>query len=480
MKLKNVALLSLSGMLLSSASVYALAPSQGQAVAEQGSQISLTSSTSPGALTSSFEAGATLRVDGRIGHPRLLQGASGETFILLEVGSGEGPKAPRAAPSHLALVIDRSGSMRGERLKSAISGAMAAVDQLGDGDAVSVVAFDARPSLVVPSTVIGPESRERVKATIRTITVGGETCISCGIEEAVGQLAQSNGKVDRMIVLSDGDATAGVRDPVGFRGLARRARERGIGVTTIGVGVTYNQRILGIIAQESGGGHHFIENASSLDRVFLAEAEKLRSTVAIDVEATLELAEGVELDQVFDRTFQRRGQKIVIPLDAFARGDTQTVLLKVRVPSHLPGAEPVADVHLAYRDLVKGEDGRCDGKLGVVIRTDPSGASPLDGVVAGRLQRSATAAALLEANVLFEQGKIEEAQRKLALQQQALNEAGERARRAAPKNRGADVDKDFRGQASSLDSATWGLNKTSPRPAAAVRRNQEMANPFMK
>src|SRR4051812_30908975 len=153
-----------------------------------------------------------------------------------------------------------------------------------------------------------------------------------------------------MVVLSDGEATAGVRDLFGFRSLAAHAREKGVSVTTIGVGTSYNQKILGAIAQEAGGGHYFIEDAASMERAFESEADSLRATVAVGAEATVELAAGVELVRVFDRTFQKQGNRVVVPLGSFTKGDTQTVLIEVRVPTGAAGSAKVANVELSYRD----------------------------------------------------------------------------------------------------------------------------------
>src|SRR4029079_2155098 len=100
-----------------------------------------------------------------------------------------------------------------------------------------------RATVVVPATPVDVGNRARVKAAIDGIRLGGDTCISCGIEAGMAELSQSRDRVHRMIVLSDGDATDGVRDVGGFRALAQRARERGCSVTTIGVGLGYNQRI---------------------------------------------------------------------------------------------------------------------------------------------------------------------------------------------------------------------------------------------
>lgn len=487
MKVKNVALLSFAGMLLSSASVYSFGGGPKQA----GTTAEVTVSTAGGGTETppsdepkhaTFEDGTTLRVEGRMGHPKIALGTGGETFVLVDVKGGEGARAATSARSRLAIVIDRSGSMKGDRIANAIQGATAAIDHLGDGDTVSVTAFDTKPTLVVPSTVVNGGNREQIKAEIRKITLGGDTCISCGLEEAMVQLVQGNGTVDRMILLSDGDATAGVRDVAGFKAITDRARAKGISVTTIGVGVSYNQKILGSIAQQSGGGHYFIEDTSSLEKVFQAEAEKLRSTVAAEVEASIELGQGVELDRVFDRSFRMVGRRVVVQLGSFARGDAKTVLMRVRVPTRAEGEEMVADVSVAYRDLVTGQDGRAAGGLGVVISRDAAGSGQLDALVNGRLQRSETAAVLLQANELFERGQGDEARRKIAAQQQALATAASEARHAAPKAKKGAVDRDFEGQASALSNAGAGLDKPAPAPAAqrAVRARQEAANPFME
>jgi Ca-activated chloride channel family protein len=485
MKIRTVALLSLAGMLLSSAvgwsfGLPAHAASVNANVAPSVPEQAVGDVGTDDPTLASFETGTTLRLGGRVGHARLAPGSTGTTYVLLEAKTGDVDRATTPAPSHLALVIDRSGSMRGERLRNAIAGANVAVDHLGEGDVVSVIAFDSRPSRVVPATTITAGNREQIKSAIRGIVVGGETCISCGIDDAIRELSGTTGKVERMIVLSDGEATAGVRDLVGFRSLAAHAREKGVSVTTIGVGTSYNQKILGAIAQEAGGGHYFIENPATTERAFQAEADSLRATVAVAAEATIELAAGVELVRVFDRPFQKQGNRVVVPLGSFTKDDTQTVLIEVRVPTGAPGSAKVASVELAYRDLVRSEDAKTRGTLAIEIG---AGESELDPIVSGRIQRSQTAAAVLGANDLFQQGKFEEAQQKLQAAQQALTAASAIAKKTpAPAGRSASLYKDFEGQAGVLSAASDGLrkDKAAPDTDRSLRRNQEVANPYMR
>ncbi|AKT40265.1 VWA domain-containing protein [Chondromyces crocatus] len=480
---QKIAVLSALGMLLTSVSVYSLTPPGGRAtvdpVATTDPALQGTTVAVGGDLSSDlgrFTTGGTLMLEGRLGHPRLLKTA-GETFLMLEV-KNEGSQANSQAAANLSLVIDRSGSMKGSRIQNALQAAVRAVDELQDGDVVSVVAFDTRTSVIVPPTTIGPGTRSRVIADIRGITLGGDTCISCGVDEGLSLLGQrSEGRVSRMLLLSDGDANNGVRDVPGFRSIAQRAHDRGVSITTIGVDIAYNEKILTAIAQESNGRHYFAENDSQLTRIFEQEAEALKTTVASGVELAVDLAPGVELDRVFDRTFRRAGNRVTVPLGSFSRGEVKTALLKVRLARPELGETAIADVGMTYRDLVESTDGRCSGKLALEVTDDPGLASTLDGIVAGRVQRSETAQTLQQANFLFKQGRVEEARRKLDDQRATLRSEATRAKSAAPKARAADVGRDFDKQAAALESASTDFD--APRrfatPAMPVEGSGQVA-----
>jgi Ca-activated chloride channel family protein len=440
----------------------------------------------PASELTRFTDGKTLTIEGRVGHTRIARTGSGETFVMLEAKTADTAAAQVRAPVNLALVIDRSGSMKGTRIRNAISAAQAAVDLLSDGDVVSVVTFDTQTQVVVPVTTIGPGSRERVNAAIRGIGLGGDTCISCGIEEGLALLAQTTGKVNRILLLSDGDANHGVRDIPGFRSIAQRAQGRGVSITTIGVDVDYNEKIMAAIAQDSNGRHYFVADDSGLRRVFEQEAQSLTGTVANSAEVAVELAPGVELDRVFDRTFRRVGNQVIVPLGAFGGADVKTVLLKVRVPHDKEGAEPVAAVELTYKDLVTGGDARCGGKLGIEVVASASDATDLDALVSGRLQRSETAAVLKDANDLFQRGRAEEARRRLVQREESLRAAADKAKKAASPARAKDVDRDFGGQVAAIDEANNQFATPPGAPAAsaapatragksAVKENQRRA-----
>ncbi len=169
MKPTRVALLAALGMSLTSVSVYSVTPPggfahrSGQEAAASAEAVADGKRDVPAVQNelSRFTDGKSLTIEGRVGHTRLARTGNGETFVMLEVKAAEGVAQRNAAPVNLSLVIDRSGSMKGTRIRNAISAAQAAVDRLGEGDAVSVVTFDTQTQVVVPVTTIGPGSRER-------------------------------------------------------------------------------------------------------------------------------------------------------------------------------------------------------------------------------------------------------------------------------------------------------------------------------
>jgi Ca-activated chloride channel family protein len=477
MKPTRVAVLSALGMLLTSVSVYSLTPPPNASGVEIGVVAEIGSPQGePGAQggqpdIARFTAGENIQIEGRVGHPKIARSGRGETFLLLEVRGGRDGQVKTAAPVNLALVMDRSGSMRGTRFQNAIRAATSAVDRLNDGDTVSVVTFDTRAALAVPPTEITASGRDAIKASIQRITLGGDTCVSCGVEEGLAQIERTMGKVNKMILLSDGDANNGIRTVAGFRELGARARGRGAPITSIGVDVDYNEKILSAISLESNGRHYFVENDAALARVFEAEAEQLTDTVASGAEVFIDLAPGVELDRVFERPFTRSGRRVAVSLGTLAAGEQKTVLVKVRLPAESVGSRPIAEVELAYRDLAGNARATQTGKLGVEI-TDGADRSELDAVVAGRVQRSETAAVLKTANDLFASGKADEANRRLAAQAKELQAEAAKAEEAAPASRADDVARDFDKQVAALSDAQQQFQASAaaapPAPPAAT------------
>lgn len=468
MKLSTLALCTTLGMTLTSVSVWALTPAAdapgggptrgGDPAASVGggggSLASLLGVTEPGAQ---FESGKTLTLAGRLGHPTLAQ-TGGETFLFYGVQAATDEVATTSAPLNLSIVIDRSRSMEGQRMQNAVEAARGMIRRLRPGDTVSVVTYNTSTEVLVPATTIDEDSRGRVLFSLRDVEARGHTCISCGIEAGLLAMGRRTDGVSRMLLLSDGEANAGIRDPEGFRALADRALAADVSISSVGVDVDYNERIMSTVAQASNGSHYFVEDPSGLPQIFDQELAVLVKTVANDARVEIELASGVQLLEVYDRSFRRDGDRIIVPLGAFAAADEKTILLRVRVPGADPGRREIASARMTYDDLVVDGRGDCEGALVATLASGSGAQSELDPIVELRLARAETKGALSAANEQFERGEFAAAQRTLEDNRGRIRSRRTSAKNKAPKPALQRLDADFERQLDSLDKAEQGFS----------------------
>ncbi|MBL8613119.1 MAG: VWA domain-containing protein [Myxococcales bacterium] len=469
MKLRTTVLLAMLGVLGSSAGALAIPLSKGPDAAIKSDVVETPKEKRELAR---FVAGKTLTMDVRLGHATLAEAGRGETYLFAQVAGAEGAAVTQAPPMNLAIVIDRSGSMKGDRIANAIAAAVGSVERMRDGDTVTVVTFDTQAQVVVAPTRVSQSNRASIEGQIRSIRLGGDTCISCGLDEAMRQLESApvaSNAVQRMLLLSDGATNHGIRDVGGLRTMAGRMRGKGFAISTVGVDVDFDEKVMAAIASESNGKHYFVASPSALPQVFSQEFDSLLASVAKDAEMIIELAPGVEVAEVFDRSFRREGNKLIVPFGTFSGAQEKTVLVKLKVPTDKAGERSVADVKLAYQDLAEGRGGSCDGTLAAVVTDERTAQKDLDPFVAARLERSRTAQTLTQANILFEQGKVDEARKTLAIQRQALkaketeaNVLAQSGPFAKPANGRRSLDRDFEDQLGAVARA----EKSFEAPAA--------------
>ncbi|NUQ48834.1 MAG: VWA domain-containing protein, partial [Phycisphaerae bacterium] len=164
----------------------------------------------------------------------------------------------------MVVVIDRSGSMAGEKLDQAKAAAAAAVQLLATHDRVGVIAFDGSSEWVVP---LGPcGDRRRILAALSTIGAGGGTVMYPALEAALAALQGVDTNIRHVVVLTDGQSAPG-----DFEALARQYAEAGVTASTIAVGSDADQALLGRIAAISGGRMYVTASARPLPQIFARE-----------------------------------------------------------------------------------------------------------------------------------------------------------------------------------------------------------------
>lgn len=414
-----------------------------------------------------------LRVEGRLGHAVLPSRGGQETYVLLDVSAPEATDVESRAPVNVSLVLDRSGSMKGQRMVNAQAAVRGMMAQLRADDIVSIVAYDDEAEILMAPTPVRRVDSFSVGLALDRVRGRGHTCISCGIDTARSLLRRNDGAVQRLVLLSDGQANRGVVEPALLARLGDAARREGVSIASIGVDVDYDERTMLALSEASNGRHYFVDQPSELARVFEQERRSLVSSVADDVDVDIRLAEGVRLLEVVDRPHRRNGDSVELSLGRVTAGEQKTVLLRVRIDAP-PGDEPIADVRVAYRDLLDERERSESGELGLRLDPELARAGELDPAVEARLGRKETFDALIAANAAFARGDVAAAEKEL---ESARTRIAKRRSRAKPKA-SPKLDADFENQLQVLGGASSGFTSAARdvAPTAAPQRREGRAS----
>jgi len=373
-----------------------------------------------GTPSSQFLMSGAVSIDARLGTAYLQRGIAGQTYVSVMATTGANAGLVRL-PANVTLVIDRSGSMQGSRIQQAKAAAGFVLDNMQDGDRFSLVTYSSDSMVDISSTVVNPTSRARIKQTIENLNVGGGTCVSCGLESGRLQAksADFGDGVSRIILFSDGQANSGITDSDQLGTLARSIEQQGVTVTTIGVGLDYNEELMSQIAVSGNGNHYFVEDPASLSTTLASEMSTLRELVAKQVTVAFRLGDGVSFVKGFDRDFKVEGNVVVASLGDLPAFSQRTVLFQISTAPSAGETRAITFISVDYMDIKAGAQRRLDGSL-VAALTDDSTLieKGLDSQVVARVEQAALADALTEANKQLGEGRVEAAQKTMATQLQ--------------------------------------------------------------
>jgi Ca-activated chloride channel family protein len=278
-------------------------------------------------------------------------------------------------PVNVALVIDKSGSMQGTKIERAREAAIRAIEKLGPQDIVSIVTYDTTVSVVAPATKAS--DRETLVRAIRGIHAGGDTALFAGVTKGAAEVRKflERGRVNRVLLLSDGLANVGPSSPAELGALGASLVREGISVTTFGLGLGYNEDLMTQLARQSDGNHAFIEDAANLAQFFDLELGTAAAVVAQDVQIRLECGPGVRPVRVLGRPAEIIGQAVTTSMNQIYAAQRQHLLLEVEVA---PGAEHerrrVASVAVTYGDLRTRTSEMASGEASLTFTADRAAA----------------------------------------------------------------------------------------------------------
>ena len=391
-------------------------------------------------------------------------------YLKVSLKGEDHSQAPRS-PVHVAIVLDKSSSMQGAKIQQAKEAAILAINSLGADDIVSVITYDSQVNLIYPAAK--PADKQKIINAIRQIEASGATALFGGVSKGAEELRKhlSRNYVNRVILLSDGQANIGPQSPQELGSLGNSLSKEGISVTTIGLGLGYNEDLMAQLARRSGGNNVFVESETALLRAFQNEFKDVFSVAARDATVVIDTKPGVRPVRVLGREAQINGQRVEVKLDQVYARQEKFLILELEVASDFDlTQQELAKVTMNYYDL---QTKKFRTKTQMVKLSRSADTAKSQGSVNNAVMASALELIALEnsdqAIKLRDAGRSADAKK-------LLEESAHRSARAAEQYKSPalqSLSSDLSANAKKLDGAEWNKTRKSMANDKFIRETQQ-------
>lgn len=275
----------------------------------------------------------------------------GKTVLQIGIATPQSLPSDEMAPLNLVLVIDRSGSMAGDRISNVKNAVRNLIEQFRESDKISIVGFsnDARVHLAPCKKTDISE----IDLALSEIQAGGGTNLYAGLMLGYKQALKHYDpeRTNRVIFLTDGNANIGTTDAEEIAAESKQCNKRGISLSTIGLGNDFNHQLLRDLAEKGHGLVHFVSDSQDIQKTFVKEVDSLLAPAANNVRLKIDLGVESADARFFGYQPKKRDDGIYqFRLADLNYGATQVVMIEL--PQR---ANRYVNATLEYIDAISGE-----------------------------------------------------------------------------------------------------------------------------
>lgn len=385
-------------------------------------------------------ASSGLKASAQYSRVAVAPGESVDINILINIEAPALPQKEKRLPLALSLVLDRSGSMsEAKKIDYARQAAKVVVNALEPDDLFALVIYDNEVNVLYP---LGPvNNKEQLKKQIDGIEPRGMTFLSGGLEQGIAQLQKTGrDRPCRVMLLSDGLANQGISDSEMVAAIGANARGRGIAVSSIGLGLDFNENLMQQLAQRGGGKYYYIQDSKFLPAVFREELQLIEAPYTQNLRASFLASGPMNAFKVYGYGKETRGKLTSIEMGDFSANEKRHIMLNVKLTPKKAGKQKIGDFKLHYTDLTDKQSRDLLVPLYVEVVADESRRKQMENAQAADTKIVKEEVMLLEAEEIhvaamedLQKGNIAEAKRKIGQEQQKLAPAAARNKAIANK-----------------------------------------------
>jgi Ca-activated chloride channel family protein len=360
------------------------------------------------------DCGQDVCIHGLLGVMGNLMTGANCTLITLGLNTPIDPNDLERPPLNLVLAIDVSGSMEGDPIDFVRQGLRQMLKSLEPADRVSLVTYSDSADIVFEA--LTGEDTKAMDSAISALLADGSTNLFDGLYTAyqLADLHREAERQNRVILLSDGVATAGIESDAKAVALAQAWARQGVALTTIGVGTDFDVELMRDLSESGAGSFYFLEDPKSAVEVFTDEVKAFMVPVALDVQIRFSVGAGYEVREAFGTNGWSPGTtggSIDIPALFLAgrtddtapategrRGGGGAILIEAMPTATIPAGEEafrVGTIELSWVHPVTGEvteltsDGEVMEQTADIINPNPPGQWPLEGTFSDKTAEKA-------------------------------------------------------------------------------------------
>lgn len=298
-------------------------------------------------------AGTPIKITGELSQTKLVQKGSNVVYLDVVI---KGPKKTRektaARATDMMIVLDRSGSMTADKkmvfAKKAIHDVLA---RLHPQDRFSLISFSSDALVHSKFVNLNTDTRDLLNTVVKNIPIDGSTNMGRGLLEAFILISANEKKhLKKILILSDGQVNQGIKDPNELAKIVTQITEKGAVVSTIGMGLGFNEGLLASLADYGMGNYSYLENLSGLGEILEKDLKDTRTIFATGSTLDIKLGKGMSVIDASGYPLTKIDDNTVrVTTGQILNNSDKHFVISFNVPVHNLGVMALGTMELNYQ-----------------------------------------------------------------------------------------------------------------------------------
>ena len=296
-----------------------------------------------------------LMITGELSREKIAQHGDGTVSLALNLSTAEqtvpAPIDERSGINFI-VVIDRSGSMEGDKIKHAKNAIKEITSSLLPIDKLGLVSYSDAVRTDFPLAPLTPSNRKTLQQSLDAVFAGGGTNLGAGLYQSLELTDhKSDSNQTKIILISDGMANQGITDPQSLAQLAHKAVSLEASLSTVGVGLDFNEYLMTTIADHGGGSYHFLENPEAFGATFKRELLHTTTASVAGIEVFIPEMKDIALIDASGYPLEKVQGGFIVRPGNIMPGNSRKLFLTFKAPTSTPGDYQIQGVKVRYTHL---------------------------------------------------------------------------------------------------------------------------------